>query len=52
MSDENAFVSVKVLIAKKEAQQPIPTAMTALLQALKGRIRPNDTEVVFVSFSR
>ncbi len=51
---DNAFVRVKASIAKngKEAQQPIPRAMVALLQALKARIRPNDTDRVFVSFGR
>lgn len=48
MPDENAFVRVKVLIAKKEAKQPIPCAIVALLQALKARIRPKDTDMVFV----
>ena len=54
LSDGNAFVRVKASIAKngKEAQQPIPRAMVALLQALKARIRPNDTDRVFVSFGR
>ena len=54
LSADNAFVRVKASIAKngKEAQQPIPQAMVALLQALKARIRPNDTDRVFVSFGR
>ena len=54
LSGDNAFVRVKASIAKngKEALQPIPPAMLAILQALKAHTRPNDTERVFVSFGR
>ena len=47
MPDENAFVRVKVLIAKKEAKRPIPCDMVALLQALKARIRPKTVPTGF-----
>jgi integrase len=54
LSGDNAFVRVKASIAKngKEALQPIPPAMVAILQALKAHTRPNGTERVFVSFSK
>jgi len=54
LSGANAFVRVRASIAKngKEALQPIPPAMAAVLQALKARIRPNDDGRVFVSFGR
>ncbi len=54
LSEENSFVRVRASIAKngKEALQPIPHAMVALLQALKACIRPNDNDRVFVSFGR
>jgi integrase len=54
LSGDTAFVRVKASIAKngKEALQPIPPAMIAILQALKAHTRPNDTERVFASFGR
>ena len=54
LSGGNAFVRVKASIAKngKEALQPIPPAMIAILQALKAHTRPNDADRVFVSFGR
>ncbi len=54
LSGDNAFVRVKASIAKngKEALQPIPPAMIAILQALKAHTRPNDADRVFVSFGR
>ncbi len=54
LSGDNAFVRVKASIAKngKEALQPIPPAMIAILQALKAHTRPNDVDRVFVSFSK
>ena len=54
LSEANAFVRVRASIAKngKEALQPIPPAMVAVLQALKAHIKPNDNDKVFVSFGR
>ena len=50
----NAFVRVPAKLAKnaKEADQPVPVATVAILQAMKAQARPNDSDRVFACLSR
>ena len=54
LSGDNPYVRVRAAIAKndKEARQPIPPIAVALLGELKGCIKPDPADKVFVSFSR
>ena len=54
LSAGNAFVRVPAKLAKnsKEAEQPVPPATVAILQALKAQARPNDGDRVFACLSQ
>jgi len=54
LSGNDAFVRVPAKLAKnaREADQPVPPATVAILQALKAQIRPNDGDRVFACLSR
>jgi integrase len=54
LSADSASVKVKASIAKngKEAEQPVPPATVAILQALKAQTRPNDGDRVFACLSQ
>ena len=53
LSADNAFVRIPAKLAKnsKEAEQPVPPATVAILQALKAQARPNDGDRVFAPAS-
>ncbi len=54
LSADNAFVRVPAKLAKnsREAEQPVPPATAAILQALKAKERPNDEDRVFACLSQ
>ncbi len=49
LGPDDAFVRVPATLAKnaKQADQPVPAATVAILQALKAQVKPNDGDRVF-----
>jgi integrase/recombinase XerD len=54
LGPDGAFVRVPALLTKnsKEAEQPVPPATVAILQALKAQARPNESDRVFACLSQ